>query len=457
MKRLLSFTAVALSAVLVLASCTPADDPDDTGTATTTTTTTAAPGETDDGTDDGTVDETDETDEATEAPIGEQVNITLIQSKTEIQSDLEAVIQDFNAKHPDINIELLGTSGDNFGTTLMAQFAADAANAPTIFTAGGAGDAQFEPFMAALDDTEASALLTGALLDLHTNEDGEVNGLPMAVEGYGFIYNVEMFNDAGIDAATLTDMNSFVAALETLSEVDGVTEPIGFSQEDYFIFMHFFNWGIALEEDWEAELEAVGAGEQTLSDIPSVAAWAESLDAITPYSNRGQASYDEQVAGFGVGFHAMIHQGVWAQQVLDQNEVEFEYDFMPYPLEGNQNIPVGPATSWRVNSEAPEADQEAAKTFLDWLITTDDGQTWSADVLNMIPPYEGAMAPEGNLTGRIAEFSADGRVLPWTFTVYPPGIATDGASLMERYYLDEIDSTQLLEELSAIYTNLSGN
>ena len=451
MKKLLSFTAVALSAILVLASCTPADDTDDTGTTTTAAgvTTTAAATE---------PDETDEgTDGTTDAGTGEQVRINLIQSKTEIQSDLDDVIADFNAKHPDIHIELLGTSGDNYGTTLMAQFAADAPNAPTIFTAGGAGDAQFQPYMATLDDTEAAGLLAESMIELNSNDDGVVNGLPMAVEGYGLIYNVEMFNDAGIDAATLTDMNSFVAALETLSEVEGVTAPIGFAQEDYFIFMHFFNWGIALEENWEDELEAVGAGEKTLADIPSVAAWAESLDQITPYSNRGQASYDEQVAGFGLGLHAMIHQGVWAQQVLDQNEVEFEYDFMPYPLEGNQNIPIGPATSWRVNTEAPEEHQAAAKTFLDWLITSDEGQTWSADVLNMIPPYEGMRAPEGNLTGRIAEFSAEDHVLPWTFTVYPPGIATDGSSLMERYYLDEIDSSELLAELSEIYTSLSGN
>ena len=110
-----------------------------------------------------------------------------------------------------------------------------------------------------------------------------------------------------------------------------------------------------------------------------------------------------------------------------------------------------------MNTEAPEEHQAAAKTFLDWLITSDEGQTWSADVLNMIPPYEGMRAPEGNLTGRIAEFSAEDRVLPWTFTVYPPGIATDGSSLMERYYLDEIDSSELLAQLSEIYTSLSGN
>lgn len=453
MKKLLSSVALVLSFSLVLAACNPAGETDNT--------TTGTPAATTDGA--VTTAEPDETEEETEgeteseAPTGDTVEITLIQSKTEIQSDLETVIADFNDKHPEIKVELLGTSGDNYGTTLMAQFAADAPNAPTIFTAGGEGDRQFEPYMATLDDLEASSLLSESLLELHSNEDGEVIGLPLAVEGYGFIYNVEMFDEADIDPASLTDMDSFVASLETLSEVEGVTAPIGFSQEDYFIFMHFFNWGIALEENWEDELAAVASGDKTFSDIPSVVAWAESLDDITPYSNKGQASYDEQVAGFGIGQYAMIHQGVWAQQVLDQNEVEFEYDFIAYPLEGNQNIPIGPATSWRVNSSAPEDKQEAAKTFIDWLITTDEGQTWSADTLNMIPPYEGAKAPEGNLTGRIAEYSADDNVLPWTFSVYPPGIATDGASLMERYYLDQIDSTQLLDELSTIYTSLSGD
>ena len=38
--------------------------------------------------------------------------------------------------------------------------------------------------------------------------DGKVYGIPVSVEGYGLVYNKEIFKDAGIDASTLTKMGA---------------------------------------------------------------------------------------------------------------------------------------------------------------------------------------------------------------------------------------------------------
>ncbi|NJP40239.1 carbohydrate ABC transporter substrate-binding protein [Oscillospiraceae bacterium HV4-5-C5C] len=392
----------------------------------------------------------------TDGGSSETVSITLMQSKTEIQEDLQTVVDDYNALNTGVNVTLLGTSGDNFSTVLQSNFAADPASAPTIFTISGPGAEKFNDYMAALDDTKASTLLADNMKALFSDADGKVNGLPMGVEGYGFIYNVDMFKQAGIDAASLTDMDQFVAALDTLSKVDGVTAPIGFAKENYFVFVHFFNWGTALDDSYSSDLADVAAGSKTLADIPSVKAWADALDQIAPYTNKGQVSYDEQVAGFSAGQYAMIHQGVWAQQVLDDNEVDFDYDFLMYPLEGNSKMPVGASTAYRVNNKATEAQQTAAKQFLDWLITSEDGQNYSADLLNLIPPYEGIKAPTGKLTETVAKYAADGQTLDWTFnTDYPSGIDVDGAAAMQDYFNGKTDGEGLLQQLTEAWGRVS--
>ncbi len=376
------------------------------------------------------------------------VKITFMKSKTEIQSDLQTVVDDFNEKNEGIEVELLGTSGDNYATVLQSNFAADPATAPTIFSMSGPDTVNFEKFMAPLDDTEAAKLLPDNLKDAVVIDD-KLIGLPSAVEGYGLIYNADMLSDAGIDPASLNSIDALVSAFEKLATVEGVDAPLGFAKENYFIFIHFFNWGAALDPDYSENLAKVGTGEQTLADIPSIKQWADDLDKIKEFTNKGLVSYDDQVAGFSAGKYAMIHQGVWAQQVIDQNEVEFDYGFIPYPTGGNDKLAVGTATAWSVNNEASEEQQKAAKTFLDWLITSDEGQKHSADLLNFIPAYTGVKAPAGNLTESVAEYAGSGKTVGWVYnTDFPSGMDVDGTTSIQKYYADQIDSAGLLQELS---------
>lgn len=392
----------------------------------------------------------------TDAP-KETVEITLMQSKTEIQTDLQTVIDDFNSKDLGVKVTLLGTSGDNYATVLQSNFAADPANAPTVFSMSGVDTVNFQKFFASLDETEAAKILSEGLKPEYMSEEGQLVGLPSAVEGYGFIYNVDMFTEQGIDSATLTDMTAFTAALEKLAAVEGVDAPIGFAMENYFIFIHFFNWAIALTDNYEAEIAEVNGGDKSLADLSGVQAWAAALDQIAPFTNKGQASYDEQVAGFGAGKYAMIHQGNWAQQVLEDNDVQFEYAFLPFPLDGNQGLAVGTATAWRVNNAASAEQQAAGKVFLDWLITSDEGQTWSADTLKFIPAYADVKAPAGGLSESVAEYVTAGQTVPWAYnTVFPAGIDIDGAAYMQEYYAGRLTSAELIEELTLTWQDLAG-
>ena len=439
----------AIAAIAILLSACGGSSPTDaptTGDGTTKPVTTTTTGE---ATDEPTNDET-------EPGTGETVKITLMQSKTEIQSDLETVVADFNNAGLGVEVTLLGTAGDNYATVLQSNFTADPASAPTVFTLSGVDSVNFEQFYATLDDTEAAKILSEGLKPEFLNDAGELVGLPGSVEGYGFIYNVGMFEDADIDPASLTDMDAFVAALETLAEVDGVVAPIGFAQETYFIFIHFFNWAIALDDNYVESIEAVNAAEMDLADMPSVQAWADALERIAAYTNKGQASYDEQVAGFGMGQYAMIHQGNWAQQVLEQNEVDFDYAFLPYPLEGNQGLAVGTASAWRVNNKATAEEQAAAKTFIDWLITSEEGQEHSANTLNFIPAYQDVLAPVGGLSESVAEYVSDNQTVEWAFnSVFPAGIDIDGAAYMEEFYAGILTADELIEELSATWQDLA--
>lgn len=78
-----------------------------------------------------------------------------MQSKTEIQSDLQTIIDDYNKSQDKVEVKLLGTSGDNFATVLQSQFSASPEKAPTIFTIAGPDTPKFQPYMAEIKKFES--------------------------------------------------------------------------------------------------------------------------------------------------------------------------------------------------------------------------------------------------------------------------------------------------------------
>ena len=371
-----------------------------------------------------------------------------MQSKTEIQNDLQKVVDDYNSSQSDITVKLLGTSGDNYATVLQSQFSASPEKAPTIFTLSGPDAAKFNQFMAPLDSSKSA----GILLDEFKSDvtvDGKICGLPMAVEGYGFIYNKDMFQKAGVDASSLTTIDAFTDACKKLKGVSGVTAPIAFAKDNYFIFMHFVNWGFAVSGDYKNQIQQLSSGKLKLSGIPSMAQWAKDLDAIKPYTNKALDTYDDQVSGFASGKYAMIHQGDWVQTMLDQDKVSFQYGILPFPTGGNTKLSVGLANAWRVNNKATEQQQAAAIKFLDWLITSDKGQSYCADTFKFIPAFKDLKAPTTELAKAVSEYVQKSQTIPWVYnTDFPSGIDVDGAALMQKYYAGAVNSSQLLDELT---------
>lgn len=80
-------------------------------------------------------------------------------------------------------------------------------------------------------DTVMDDLLEGAMID------ESLLAVPMNVEGFGWMYNKEIFESAGIDPEDIENYDAFVEAVETLDsqkEELGIEEVFAFSgAEDY--------------------------------------------------------------------------------------------------------------------------------------------------------------------------------------------------------------------------------
>lgn len=103
------------------------------------------------------------------------------------------------------------------------------------------------------------------------------------------------------------------------------------------------------------------------------------------------------------------------------------------------------STSWRINKYANSAQQKAAVAFLDWLMTSDKGQSYCADTFQFISALKGVKEPSGKLAQLVSGYVQSNKTIPWVYnTDFPNGIDADGASLMQQYYAGNISSSQLL-------------
>lgn len=378
--------------------------------------------------------------------------VTVMQSKVEIQEQLEEAAKAFNKSQDEIEVKILGVSGSDYDTNLQAQFASSPEKAPTIFTAqGGAELERFQKFMAPIKDSKAAGQIAEGLEEGAT-VDGELLGLPTTVEGIGLIYNKKILDEAGVKPEELNSMESLMAACEKLAKVEGVESPIGFAKESYFSFMHPFNWPFAVMDDYKTEIDKVNNGEKTLKDIETVNKFVKDLNSLSNYTNKAKATYDEQIAKFSTGKYAMIHQGNWAQNVMNDYNIDFEYGMLPLPVEGTNKLAVDVSNYYCINNSAKEEEQKAAITFLDWLITSEEGKNYYVNEFKFIPAYKDMDTSNlDKLAQDVAKYTEEGNTVPWAFTYFPSGAHQEFANTLEKYYAGQINSDQLLDELNALW------
>lgn len=161
---------------------------------------------------------------------GDAVTVDVFQFKVEFKDQFEELVSMYEEENPDVDINVKTVGGGNdYGASLKTSFSSG--EEPDIFNVGGPTDVdQYEKYLADLSDTEAAkAALDGTLSGVSRND--QVLGLPFNQEGYGLLYNKQVFEDAGIkaeDIKTLDDLEEAVKTLDSKKGDLGIDAPFAF-------------------------------------------------------------------------------------------------------------------------------------------------------------------------------------------------------------------------------------
>ena len=390
-------------------------------------------------------------------------DITIVQNKVEIDAALQEYAAAYSAETgKNVKVITAGGSSD-YNTALKAEFASG--KEPDIFVIEGpTGYDLYKDKIADMTGAEWTQYTAAAYMD-----GDKVVGFPVAVEGYGMAYNKDILDKAGIDPATLTNVDAYTAAFEKL---DSMKEELGLDAVVSMVAgtapgmtwvtgLHNFNvyLTVGLDRNDTSIIDQVLQGQV---DEERFHAYCEYVALIFKYSDPEMllnGTQDMQLAAFANGKTAFYHQGNWMDPNIVALNVDFPMAYAPHAFlhEDTDGILVNAPSWYVVNANAGNVEQ--ATDFLNALALTEAGQDYMVNKAAMVPAFTNVtLEPATPLSKSVMEWNAAGKTYSWQQYKLPDGfgMGTLGAiyELLASGAVDEPTFEQMMKDAIATIPTL---
>ena len=193
----------------------------------------------------------------------ETIELDFMHSKSHLGEQYRSLCDEFEKINPNIKVidEVLGGSAD-WQTMLKGRFAAD--EGPDVFNIEGL--AQYELWSENIADLTGEPFtetaIPSALKALNIN--GRQYGMPVNFEGYGYIYNKEIFADAGISELPTTH-SELAAVAQELQDAGYTAFGTGYATW-WVVGLHMLNVAFAQQDDPIQFMEDLTDGSASTAD-----------------------------------------------------------------------------------------------------------------------------------------------------------------------------------------------
>ncbi|WP_438347911.1 ABC transporter substrate-binding protein [Paenibacillus sp. FA6] len=378
-----------------------------------------------------------------------KITLEVLNPKVEISTQFEQMAKVYEEGNPHVKINIVTYGGGaNYLAELKARFAAN--KGPDIFPNGGYEDAiAWKRYLEDLSDQPWVNNVYDAALEPMTM-DGKIYGMPINLEGYGFIYNKDLFAKAGIDRLpkTLTELK---IAAEKLQSADITPFSVGYSDSWFFVLL--LNIVVAQEEDPDAFIQALNDGTETIEGNKKFEDLIRLLDLTIQYGNKDflTTDYNTEVTLFATGKAAILKQGNWVQSKIDKITPNMNIGFLPIPINDdprNDALAVGVSNNWAVNKEITPEKKREAKKFLNWMVSSEQGKTFMKEQFHFISAFKNIETDQsGPLVKDIIRYSDDEKTLSWNWFKFPLAAREEFGNAMHAYVGKQLTRDQLLQEL----------
>ncbi len=403
------------------------------------------------------------------------VKLTFFNTSAEVNTVFEELFKTYRELHPNVTIELIPTP---IGGAQLEKFQSLIAsgNPATIANLDPGTILQYKDKFLDLESEKAKyeqlakpGAVDGALLD------GKFLGIPWTAQGYGLLYNKRVVEEAiggSFDPASIQTRSDLAAVLEKV-EAAGKA-PVMIHGADWSLGAHYLGLTYSLQtgnvEENRKFVEDLKNGSVSLTDNPQFMGLIDTFDLLKKYNARKKdplvADYNKDSADFAKGEAAFYFMGDWTWAVVGPLEGrDQEFGIVPVPISdnpsdfGNTHVAYSEPKLFAIdNSGSTPEQQEAAKAFIEWMVTSQEGQDAIVTQMGLALPYKDVKAQGSNvISDAVAGFVDQGHVINIGVINYFPQDywAKTGAS-MQKYLVEKLDRAGLAKEVEDYWKSMAG-
>ena len=384
--------------------------------------------------------------------------VKIFQFKTEIVEGLNELKVQFEDQYPNIKLDIQTVGGGaDYGAALKTKFASN--DAPDIFSNGGY--AELETWQDKVEDLSDQPWVKD-LIPLAAEpmtKEGKIYGMPMNLEGIGYVYNKDLFAKAGITETpkTLTELEDAAKKLQAIN-----VTPFGNAYQEWWLLG---NQGISVafaqQDNVNDFIKGLNEGTASIIGNDRFEQWSKLLKLTVDYGQKNPLTTDANthLALFANGEVAMMQEGNWAQTLVDNIKPNMNIGMFPMPIddnaEKNDKLTVGIPANLVVNKDS--AVKEEAKTFLNWLVTSDIGKEYIVKKWKFIPALSTipATAEEIGLLGAdVQKYVQADKVYGLQSSKFPDGVTQEFASVIQQYIAGKMDVNAWMQGMQDAWDKL---
>lgn len=337
-----------------------------------------------------------------------------------------------------VPVTILTAAAGTYEDTLRSEMEKN--DPPTLFQVNGpTGLRTWRDWCLDLRDT---ALFRHLQNDSFALFDGEtVPAIAYAVETYGIIYNRTLLEKYCRMKDAVIKAPEEITSFETLS---AVAKDIQKRKEELGVLGAFTSAGMDASSDWRFKTHLANLPiyyEYQLDGIADTQAirgeylpqfqqiWDLYLNHATcAPSLIGSRSGEDAASEFALGEAVFYQNGTWAyDDCVAEGLTDDELGMLPIYIgaenEQEQGLCMGSENYWCINRRADAQDVEATKAFVEWLITSDEGQRALTEEMGFVMPFDTFTQEQSSMNAlqRAAQESlAQGKQpVSWAFTTIP--------------------------------------
>ena len=390
---------------------------------------------------------------------GGSVNITIFNSKSEIQSQFEEMAAEYT-KATGVGVEVYFSS-DTVAAHMATRYAS---NDPYTLAMVDAKDVYSLGAEHAID-------LSGEDWVANTNYavsvGGKVMGFPVCVEARGLMYNadaIEAITGEPFNPADYATLDAFKGLLETLV-AGGMESPVGIMKEDWSLAGHFLAEVYEEQDDVFAFVDGLYAGTESLADNAKFNALMDYFDVMKQYNYAASSpiAAEREISEqyLAEGKIAFMFGGNWDWSMINAYDYSENLGMMPVPQNlddgANQKLVGGGSKFFFIDSSEYTSDEQrqAAKDFLNWLVFDAAGNKFLTEDCALVPAFSNIAAENLDPLGASVKEYADAGNLIDNYNYLPDDHYSLMGAELQKYLANQQDRAALAAAIEAYWASVT--